>query len=497
MTIETDAASLKSGRALPFTEGASAAAVAVRDRCGECVHLPGEEGYELGRVPWNVAVDQRPAAVARVRTVEEIASVVRAAAEHGLRVAPEGTGHGVGATAGRDLADVILLRTDLMREVSIDAGRRTARAAAGALWQDVVAPAAEHGLAALHGSSPDVGVCGYTLGGGIGWYARKLGLACNAVTAVELVTAGGDVVRATATEHADLFWAVRGGGGNFGVVTALEFRLFPIADAYAGMMMWDLRQAEPVLRRWIEWAAQTPDEVTTSLRFMRLPPLPELPDFLRGRQLVVIDGAVLSDDASAEALLAPLRELAPELDTFARVPQAALIRLHMDPEGPTPAVGAGMLLDAFDDDAIQAFLAAAGPGVETSLLAAELRQLGGALARREPDAGALAALTGTYAAYFVGIAASPEMAARGTVDAAAMVAALGRWDSGAQYLNLADTPVDVRDAYDTADWIRLRGLRGTVDPAGRILANHPIPGRKPVDTFADPDSDAADAAAAG
>ncbi|WP_228488961.1 FAD-binding oxidoreductase [Raineyella fluvialis] len=335
MTIEIDTSTPRpAGGQRAGIDGAVARAL--RARCGDFVHLPGEPAYEAARQPWNAAVDQRPAAVASVRSVDDVVSVVRAAAALGLRVAPQGTGHGAGPFDGRSLSDVVLLRTDTLREVSIDPANRLARVAAGTQWQDVVEAAAPHGLAALHGSSPDVGVCGFSLGGGLGWYARKLGLACNALTAVELVTAGGDLVRADAHHHADLFWGVRGGGGNFGVVTALEFRLFPIADAYAGMLLWDLARAEPVLRRWAAWSAAAPDEVTTSLRFLRFPPLPDLPDFLRGRRLVVIDGAVLGDDAYGADIIAPLRELGPEMDTFGRTPAAALSRLHMDPEGPTP-----------------------------------------------------------------------------------------------------------------------------------------------------------------
>ena len=236
------------------------------------------------------------------------------------------------------------------------------RVGSGTIWQDVVEAAAPHGLAVLHGSSPDVGVAGYALGGGIGWYARKHGLTANSITAVEIVTADGSLVRADAENHPDLFWAVRGGGGSFGVVTALELRLLPIADAYAGMLLWEIEHAEPVLREWAAWTATAPDEVTTSFRVMRFPPMPELPDFLRGREIVVIDGAVLGDDAFGEAQLARLRALHPEMDTFARVPAASLSRLHMDPEGPTPAVGGSAMLADLDDAAISAFLEAVGPG---------------------------------------------------------------------------------------------------------------------------------------
>ncbi|KGN41675.1 FAD-binding oxidoreductase [Knoellia aerolata] len=449
----------------------------LRDLCGGAVHLAGDPGYDTARMPWNVAVDQRPAAVAFPRHVEDVVSVVRAAAAAGLRVAPQGTGHNAGALADQPLGDVVLLRTNEMSAVSVDPEARIARAEGGALWQDVVEAAASHGLAALHGSSPDVAVIGYTLGGGLSWYARSLGLATNSVTAVEVVTADGSLVRADARNERDLFWALRGGGGNFGVVTAIEFRLYPIPDVYAGMLLWDRERAPEVVRAWAAWSRTAPDSVTTSLRVMSLPPMPELPPFLRGRQLVVIDGAVLADDASAEALLAPLRALAPEMDTFTRVPSATLTRLHMDPEGPTPAVAAATVLDELPEEAIEAFLAEVGPGSTTSLLAAELRQLGGALGRKHPDAGALPRLQGAYAGFFVAIAATPEMAEQGKADGRAVVGALAPWASGTAVLNFTEERTDTSTAYGNGAFERLRTIRAAVDPDGLFAANHPVPGR--------------------
>jgi FAD/FMN-containing dehydrogenase len=452
----------------------SALARSLKATCGDIVHVPGDPGYDAARTPWNVAIDQRPAAVAVPRTAAEVAAVVRAAAALDLRVAPQGTGHGAAPLAGRSLADVVLLRTTELTDVRIDADAGTVRVGSGTIWQDVVEAAAPHGLAVLHGSSPDVGVAGYALGGGIGWYSRKHGLTANSITAVEIVTADGALVRADAENHPDLFWAVRGGGGSFGVVTALELRLLPITNAYAGMLLWELEHAEPVLREWADWAATAPDEVTTSFRVMRFPPMPELPDFLRGREVVVIDGAVLGDDAFGEAQLARLRALHPEMDTFARVPAASLSRLHMDPEGPTPAVGGSAMLAALDDAAISAFLEAVGPGATTSLLFGELRQLGGALARSAEGGGAVSRLDAAFVAFFVAIAATPELAAAGEASTDRALAALAPHLTGGQYLNFSERAVDPSTGYDASAWERLRAVRASVDPAGVMAANHPI-----------------------
>ncbi|GAA1128417.1 FAD-binding oxidoreductase [Nocardioides aquiterrae] len=450
-------------------------ATAFRGLLGGRVHLPGDPGYDAVRVAWNFAVDQRPAAVALPRTAAEVATVVSLAAECGLRVAPQSTGHNAGPLAAQGLEDVVIVRTSEMSSAIADPSRGIVRVEGGTIWEPAVDAAAAHGRAVLHGSSPDVGIAGYSLGGGIGWYARKLGLATNSLTAVEMVVADGSVVRADAEQNAELFWAVRGGGGNFGVVTALELRMFDIPTAYAGMLMWNLRDIEPVLREWAAWAPGAPDEVTTSFRAMRLPDLPDLPEFLRGQELVVIDGAVLGSDERGEELLAGLRALRPFLDTFARVPAKSLVRLHMDPEGGAPFASDSIMLGSLPDAAVDAFIAEAGPDASSSLLMAELRQLGGALGRPHEGGGVLNRLDGQFLTFGGGIAATPEMGAQAHADAVRLSAALAPFDNGRQYSNFAENPVDARAIFDAATWTQLTGIRSAVDPHGMFAANHRIP----------------------
>ena len=436
------------------------------------VHLPGDPGYDVHRTPWAVQIDQRPAAVAVPHSADEVASVVRAAVAAGLRVAPQSSGHGASPFAGADLSDVVLIQLHELTGVSIDPDRRTARVLGGTLWQPVVEAAAAHGLAARHGSSPDVAVAGYTLGGGMSWYGRQHGLAAHHLTAVELVLADGRFVRVDADHEPDLFWALKGGGGSFGIVTALEFGLLPIADAYAGMLLWPGDRAADVAHAWAEWSRTVPDSVTTAFRVMSFPPLPELPPFLSGRQLVVVDGALLESDERAAELLAPLQALEPEMDTFARVPTPALTRIHMDPEGPTPSVSSSMLFTELPSAAVDTLLDVAGPESGTSLLMAEVRQLGGAVAR-SADA-ALATVPGAYLGLFLAIAPVPEAAAAGRADATRAVEALRPWASGGRYLNFDDNVVEVAAAYEQSAWQRLQQVRATVDPDRRLLANHPI-----------------------
>src|SRR6516164_3843627 len=198
------------------------------------VFVPGAAGYDQARQAWNLAADQRPSVVVFTESAADVVQAVRFARAQGIRIAPQGTGHG--AEPLEPLDGAMLLRTSRMRGVRVDPATRTARAEAGAQWQDVTVPAGEDGLAALAGSSPGVGVTGYTLGGGLGWLARRYGLAANSVTAAELVTPDGDLVRADAGHEPDLFWAVRGGGGSVGVVTALQMRLYPVRDLYGGAL---------------------------------------------------------------------------------------------------------------------------------------------------------------------------------------------------------------------------------------------------------------------
>jgi FAD/FMN-containing dehydrogenase len=279
--------------------------------------LPSRAGYDQARQAWNLAVDQRPDVVVIAESASDLVQAIRYARAYGMRIAPQGTGHGAGPLEPLDGA--MLLRTTPMRQVDIDPATSIARAEAGATWQDVIVPAAEHGLAALAGSSPNVGVTGYTLGGGLGWLARRYGLAANSITAAELVTPAGDLARADAGHEPDLLWAVRGGGG-IGVVTALEMQLYPVGDLYAGNLFFPIQRTAEVLHAWRQWTATAPDDVTSIAHILRLPPRPELPETLRGRAFAIVEAAYLGDAHSGAELIQPLLQLGPELDTFNMIP---------------------------------------------------------------------------------------------------------------------------------------------------------------------------------
>ena len=222
-----------------------------------------DANWNLERGAFNILIDQRPVGIAVPQSADEVSEVVRSAAADGKRVAAQCTGH-LAAPLG-SLTGTVLLRTAGLGGVQIDADAGTARVGAGALWSDLVPRASELGLAALHGSAENVGITGYTLGGGLSFYARKHGLACNRVSAIELVTAGGEQVRVDAENGPDLFWALRGGGGSFGVVTALEFDLMPMPEIFAGALFFPAEQVSDVLDGWREWTGGVPEEMTLGL----------------------------------------------------------------------------------------------------------------------------------------------------------------------------------------------------------------------------------------
>jgi hypothetical protein len=409
--------------------------------------------------------------VAQPHDADGVAAVVNFARENGLRVAVQAEGHGAGALAGVG-EDTLLLKTGRMTGVEIDAENRRARVSAAAKWRDVSALTSPRGLAPLSGLSAEVGVVGYTLGGGLGWLSRKHGLACNSVLAAEVITADGKLVRADRSNEPDLFWALRGGG--FGAVTALEFELYPAEELYAGMFAWPWERTADVLHAWREWVSRLPDELSTLARILQLPRLPDVPEPVRGRQLVVIEATYLGAAGSAGELLRPLRDLRPELDTFATVPPAALGRLHMEPEDPVPYAAGGQMLDELPPAAIDAITEAAGPGSGSPLISFELRHLGGALAEPPPDAGALAALDEAFLTNGVGMITAPRASTAINTQLDVLADALKPWDSGVRLTNFVDLPTDARTFYPPETFDRLQEVKRRYDPDNLFLANHPI-----------------------
>ncbi len=432
---------------------------------------PGDPEWDVARQAFNLAADQRPALIAYPDSPDDVVTAVNLVRARGLRVAPQRTGHA--AQAIDSLADTLLLRTDRLTGVEVDAAARTARIAGGTLWGEVSDAATPHGLAPLAGSSRTVGVAGYHLGGGLSLASRKLGLAASAVRAIELVTADGRLVRADADSEPELFWALRGGGGNYGVVTALEIDLFELPEIYAGNLFFPAERAREVLHAWRELTLTAPEELTLSGRILQIPDVPGPPPPLRGRAFAVVDAIFLGGEGEGAELLAPLRALDPEIDTAALAGPDILGRVHMDPEDPVPALTDHTLTGPLPPEAIDAFVDAVGPDSGSTLVAVELRQNGGALSRVAPGGGALDFLPGDYHAFGVAALMGPEAATAARADFDRMHDALAPYDAGS-YFNFCERPAPLSTFFPGAVIDRLAAVKERWDPDGLFVAGHPV-----------------------
>ncbi|HEX2160205.1 MAG TPA: FAD-binding oxidoreductase, partial [Thermoleophilaceae bacterium] len=418
----------------------------------------------------NLLDDQRPEEIAFPTDEREVAVAIADARERGLRVAAQATGHNAGPLGS--LEGTLILNTSALTGVSIDADARRVRVGAATKWEKVTPQLSELGLAGLHGSSPDVGIVGYSLGGGIGWLARKHGMQTNAVTAIELVTAEGHLVRTDAVHEPDLFWALRGGGGNFGVVTAIEFAVQPVRELYAGALFFEVEQTSDVLHTWTKLLPSLPEEITSWASILHFPPLPEFPAIVRGRSFVVVMAAFLGSEADGRELLRPLRRLGPEMDTFAIQPPIALAELAMDPPDPLPVRSAHALIDGLPSEAIESVTRTAGPGSALGMV--QFRHMGGALARREPGAGARATLPGQIAMFSLGVV--PEPAADPVVlDELEAVSAAVAPHAVGEYPNFVEEPTDASSFFDAETWERLRHVKALYDPQDVFKGNHHVP----------------------
>jgi FAD binding domain len=430
-----------------------------------------DSDWDEARRAWNLAADQQPSAVALVESADDVSKVIGFARENGLKVAGQGTGHGAVALGG--LEDAILIKTGQMRGIDIEGEK--ARVEAGALAEEVAGAAIEKGMCSMPGTSPNVGVTGYTLGGGLSWLGRKYGWACNRASSIELVTADGEPRTVNAASDPDLFWALRGGGGGYAIVTALHLKLLPIAEAYAGAMLFPPELTADGLRAYRDWAAQAPDEVASVVRVLNLPPLPDIPEPVRGKKWLAINAVSIGSQEEGETRIAPLREIGePALDTFSQMPATGLTRIAMDPEPPVPGLGHHRVINELPDEAIDAFVEVAGPDSGSPLLLAELRHLGGALGRPDENGGALNKLDGEFVMLGIGVLMDPAMreSIEGQLDK--LSEAMQPWAAEGGYFNYAERPCDVDAILPAATCERLAHVKRSWDPDNLILANHSV-----------------------
>jgi FAD/FMN-containing dehydrogenase len=442
------------------------------------VVLPGDADWDDARSAFNLLLDQHPAAVVFPADARDVAAAGAYARGAGLRVAPQATAHNQGPLG--DLENTLLLNVRTLQEFRVDPGAQRVRVGAGVKWDRVTPRLSAHGLAGLHGSSPDVGIAGYSLGGGMGWLARKHGLQANAVTALELVTADGDLIRADADHHPDLFWALRGGGGNFGVVTAIEFAVHPVDELYAGAMFFPFERASEVLHAWSELLPTLPDELMSWASLIHFPPVPDVPAFARGRSFAVVMGAFLGSETEGRALLRPLRRLGPARDTFATVPPVVLGDLAMDPLDPVPFHLTHQLLDGLPPETIDEMIAKVGPGsgYGPTVTMLQFRHMGGALAREAPGAGARATLPGEVAMVALGAVFDEPSDAAVRAALADINSAVRPYHVG-EYPNFVEEQADASGFFAPHVWDRLREVKRRYDPDDLFAGNHHIPPATP------------------
>jgi hypothetical protein len=426
------------------------------------VLVPGDTEYAQAITAWNLAAVHTPTVVVVAEQPSDVAAAVGAAAEAGLGIGIQATGHGSVIPV-----DGMLITTSRMDGVSIDPVAHTATVAAGATAGPVLAAAQEHGLAPLIGSSPTVGVVGFTLGGGVGWLSRKYGPACDAVRSFEVVTPDGSAVPASATENQELFRALRGGGGGvLGVVTAMEIDLVPVTTVYAGSFLYPASAAVEVAEHFARWVGQAPDDLTSSLVFMNFPPLPQVPEPLRGQSFIIVRGCWSGDLAEGRHFVDTFRNaMPPAMDTWAEMSFADSAVIGNDPVDPMPVAGCSSWLTDFDGEVAAALAANTFPsGGPPPVVFSEVRHLGGAMSRANDDS-----VMGSRDRQFLfqSSGLNPETRVAMTPGHVRLMEALGPYRSGATSLNFMageERRSATRSSTDAARHDSLASLQARLDP---------------------------------
>ncbi|MBT2419072.1 FAD-binding oxidoreductase [Streptomyces sp. ISL-22] len=437
---------------------------------------PGEDGYADEVTGFNLAALHTPDVVVGATGVDDIVTALRWASATGTPVAVQSTGHG----ANFPIDHGLLISTTRMTDVRISPQERLATIAAGARWRHVLDAAAPHGLAALAGTSTDAGAVGYTLGGGLPVLGRAYGYAADLVRSFQVVTPDGTLRETDAEHEPELFWALRGGKGNVGVVTSMVCELLPLSTILGGGVYCPGEHTEALLRAWADWTRTVPDEMCSAFTLLRLPPIPEIPEPLRGGFWARVAIAWPGDPAEGERLLAPIRSAAPvAVDTVEEMPYAALDRIHMEPQDPLPGRESCALMRDLPPDAVRAFLDEVGPEVpDCPLLLVEIRHLGGALSRPARLEDAICARDANYFLETVGVLAAPPAAEAIERATASLHRAMAPYGTGRTMVNVHGTPGDESDrarAWTPEVYDRLRHDKSTYDPANLLRFGHTVP----------------------
>src|SRR4051794_14621019 len=442
---------------------------------------PDDDGFAEAATPWNVAVQHSPDLLLEAAGAEDVALGIRWAADRGLPVAVQSTGHG----ATESVNEGLLISTRRMKSVEVDAEARTAWVGAGVKWGELLAQTVPHGLIGLCGSSSDVGIIGYCLGGGLPILGRAFGFAAERIRRIEVVTPDGRLRRVDADHEPDLFEVLKGGKGNFGVVTALELELIPLEHFYGGGIIYPGGDAAEVLTAFRAWAADLPENACPSIAFLRLPDMEAAPPPLRGRFVVHVRFALPGDKEEGDRFLAPMRAVStPIMDTAGPLSYLQVDLVNLDPPDPTPFEQGGALLSEFDDDAQAALLEVAGPGVQTPLLLIELRLMGGALGRPSLTRDAISGRDAAWCLSALGVPV-PPIADLVAPAVAGVLDALRPWSTGATMVNFHGHPGDATDrarAWPPEAYEAITRAKRRYDPASMLRFGHAVllPSEEPV-----------------
>ncbi|HEX5115481.1 MAG TPA: FAD-binding protein [Pseudonocardiaceae bacterium] len=429
-------------------------------------------GYQDETAGFQTGTRREPDLVVGATSAADVSAAVRYAAAHDLPVGVQGSGHVLATLTGG-----VLVTTSRLADVRVDADARTARFGAGVAWAEVTRRTVPQGLAPLSGSAPGVCAVSYLLGGGIGMMVRKYGFAADHVRALDVVTADGEIRHVTDSEDGDLFWALRGGQDNFGIVTAAEVDLMPEPRIYGGGLFFDAtRYGERALTSWRQWTADQPLEMTGSLAMVPFPDSPAVPEPLRGKHVVHIRIAYAGHPADGERLTEPLRGIGPRLlDHVHDMPYTESGSISQHPTDPMPYHGSGVMLTDIDDEFLRVLLDQVGPGAEHRLIV-ELRHLGGAVARPAKVPNAVGHRDARFACGMLS-RLGPVDAETAEQSQTQLATALRPWTAGL-CLNFTEgvrTPEEISTAYDVAGYRRLTELKARYDPRNMFRLNYNIP----------------------
>ncbi|MDX2140953.1 MAG: FAD-binding oxidoreductase [Chloroflexota bacterium] len=443
---------------------------ALREQVTGDVFQPGDAGYDAARAAWNLSVNQYPAVVVVAHNADDIAAAVRFASAADLSIAMQATGHGV----ARKADGAVLIVTACMTDVEVDPWSQTAWVSAGVKWGKVLEAAQAVGLAPLLGSSPGVGAVGYTLGGGMGWLARKHGLSIDSVLRFEVVTAEGEMLTASADENSELFWAMRGGTGAFAIVTRMQIKLYPVTTIYGGALVYPAENARAVMQFFRDWSQYLPEEWTVSVALMNLPPLPELPPFLSGKSVVMVHGCYSGADLRLGQMMlqAWIDWQAPIANMFGEMPFNQVGMISNDPQDPMPGLSSGAWLADMSDETIDTLLKFTLPtGGPPALVKTEVRLAGGAMARVPADANAYSNRDAQWILQVVGVTPTPDIAQGVALHIRALKSALAGHLTGGVYLNFLEGEEKhgaTQQAFAVDKQARLAAVKAQYDPNNRL-----------------------------